>query len=66
LQVVRPEALVAGLALGERVGERLDVAGGRPNVAGQDHGGVEADDVVTLLHHGAPPLPADVLLKLHA
>ena len=46
LEVVGAEALVAGLALDQRVDERVDVAGGLPDLAGQDDRGVEADDVV--------------------
>jgi hypothetical protein len=65
-QVVGPEPLVAGLALGQRVGERGDVAAGLPDLGGQDDRGVEADDVVALLHHVPPPLALDVVLQLHA
>ena len=66
LQVVGAEPLVAGLALGQRVDERVEVAGGGPHLPGQDHRGVKADDVVALLDHRSPPLAADVLLQLHA
>ena len=65
-EVVRAEALVAAGALGERVDELVDVTRGLPDLAGQDDGRVEADDVVALLDHGAPPLAADVVLELHA
>ena len=65
-QVVGPEPLVAGLALGQRVGERGDVAAGLPDLGGEDDRGVEADDVVALLHHVPPPLALDVVLQLHA
>src|SRR6266511_1188249 len=62
----RPEPLVTGLALGQRVDERVHVARGHPHLAGEDHGRVQADDVVALLDHGLPPLPAYILLQLHA
>lgn len=63
-QVVGALALVAGGALGERVGEGRDVAGGHPHLGGQDHGGVETDDVLTPGDHRLPPLALDVLLEL--
>src|SRR6266511_4369280 len=66
LKLVGPEPLVAGLALGQRVDERVHVARGHPHLAGEDHGRVQADDVVALLDHGLPPLPAYILLQLHA
>lgn len=66
LEVVGAEALVARLALGQRVGEGRDVARRLPGLARQDHAGVEADHVVTALDHRAPPLALDVLLELHA
>src|SRR6185369_17172191 len=65
-QMIRTESLVAGLALGQRVDEFGDVAGRLPDLAGQDDRGVQADDVVALLDHRAPPLSADVLLELDA
>jgi hypothetical protein len=65
-EVVGAEPLVAGEALGERVGELLDVPGGLPDLAGQDDRGVEADHVLAPAHHGLPPLPLDVVLELHA
>ena len=65
-QMVLAIALVARLALDQRVDEGVEVAGGLPDVRGEDHRGVEADDVVAGLHHRPPPLPADVLLQLHA
>ena len=65
-QVVGAEPLVAGLAFGQRVDELGDVAAGLPDLGREDHAGVQADDVVTLGHHRAPPLPLDVVLDLHA
>ena len=66
LEVVRAVALVAGEALHQRVGEDLDVAGGLPDLAGQDDGGVQADDVFAAADHGLPPLALDVFLELGA
>ncbi|GAA2772815.1 hypothetical protein GCM10020219_048590 [Nonomuraea dietziae] len=65
-EVVGAEALVAGLALGQRVGEGLDVAAGLPHLGSQDDAGVEADHVFAGLDHRQPPLPLDVVLQLHA
>ena len=45
-QVVGSEPLVTGQALGQRIAEHPDMAGGHPHLAGQDDRGVEADDVV--------------------
>ncbi len=66
LELVGAEAVVAVLALGQRVGERGDVAGGLPHLRREDHRGVDADDVVAALHHRLPPLAPDVLLQLDA
>ena len=66
LEVVGAEPLVARLALGQRVGERVDVTAGLPHLARQDDRGVEADHVLALLDHRLPPLALDVLLELHA
>jgi hypothetical protein len=65
-QLVGAEPLVAALALDQRVVERVDVPGGHPHLAGQDHRAVQADHVLTAGHHAAPPLPLDVLLQLDA
>ena len=64
LQVVRAEPLVARGALGQRVGEGGDVAGGDPDLGGQDHGRVDTDHVLARRHHVAPPLALQVLLEL--
>ena len=65
-EVVGAVALVAGEALGQRVGERVDVAAGLPHLAGEDDAGVDADDVLAALDHGLPPLALDVVLQLDA
>src|SRR5690606_17982118 len=64
LQVVDAEPLVAGLALGERVDERVHVPGGHPDLSVQHHRRVEPDHVLALLHYRPPPLAANVLLQL--
>ncbi len=63
-QVVGAEALVTGEALGQRVVEGRDVAGGLPDLAGEDHRGVETDDILPSGDHRTPPLALDVLLEL--
>src|SRR5262249_43461141 len=65
-EVVGAVPLVTYLALGQRVHELGDVPAGLPDLPGEDHAGVEPDDVVALLHRGPPPLPLDVVLHLHA
>ncbi len=65
-ELVLAEPLVARRALGQRVDERLEVTRRRPHLRGEDHRGVEADDVVAALHDRAPPLAAHVLLELDA
>src|SRR5215472_15543757 len=65
-QMVGAEPPVTGQALGERVDELRDMAAGLPDLAGQDHAGVQADDVVALGDHRLPPLALDVVLDLHA
>ena len=64
LHVILPVALVAVQAFHQRIVEHLDVAGGHPDLAGQDDRAVQADDVVTAGDDRAPPLPLDVLLQL--
>ena len=64
LEVVRAVALVAGEAFNQRVGEDIDVAGGFPDLAGQDDGGVQAHHVFAAADHGLPPLALDVFLQL--
>ncbi len=64
LQMVGAEPLVAGQALGQRVDEDLHVAAGLPDLAGEDHARVEADDVLPALDHGLPPGALDVVLQL--
>ena len=65
-EMVCAVTLVRDQRLDQRVVEHLDVAGGHPHLAGQDDRRVDADDVVAIGDHGAPPLPFDVLLEFHA
>ena len=65
-EMVGPVSLMAERALGERVHELGDVTAGLPDLPGQDHRGVQADDVVALGDHRAPPLALDVVLQLDA
>ena len=65
-QLVGAPALVAVLALGQGVGERRDVAGRLPHLGREDDGRVQADDVIATADDRLPPLPAHVLLELHA
>ncbi len=65
-ELVGAEAVVAGGALHQRVVKGGDVPGCLPDGAGQDHRGVQADDVVAALHHRLPPLALDVVLELDA
>jgi hypothetical protein len=65
-QLVGAVALLAHLAVDERVGEAGDVARGLPDLRVHDDGGLDADDVVAAAHHVVPPAVADVLLQLGA
>ncbi len=58
--LVGPPALVAVLAVDQGVGEGGQVPRGVPHGRGTQNGGVEPDDVVALLHHGAPPRVLDI------
>jgi hypothetical protein len=66
VEVVGAEALAAGLAVDERVGEARQVAGGLPRARVLDDRRVERDDVVALLDHRLPPGVDDVLLQQDA
>src|SRR5262249_53349441 len=62
-QLVGAEALLAVAAVDERIGERADVAARLPHLGRHEDGGVEADDVVAILHHRAPPGVLHVALQ---
>ena len=66
LEVVGAEALLAGAAVDQRVGEAGEVAAGLPRARVLDDRRVERDDVVAVLDHRLPPLRDDVLLEQHA
>src|SRR5438552_18440451 len=53
-------------ALDERIDEVLDVAGRFPDPGMHEDRAVEADDVVAVLHHRAPPRVLHVPLELDA
>ena len=65
-EVVGAEALLAGAAVDQRVGEAGEVAGGLPHARVLEDRRVDRDDVVALLKHRAPPLVLDVGLEQHA
>jgi hypothetical protein len=64
-EVIGAEPLVAHLALGQRLHELGDVPAGLPDLTGEDHAGVQSNDVVAPLDHRLPPLALDVVLHLH-
>ena len=64
--MIGAEALLAELAVDERVGEPADVAGCLPDLRVEDDRRVERDDVVALLHHRRQPALLDVVLQEHA
>jgi hypothetical protein len=55
VELVEAEALVADLAVHERVGEVGEVTRRLPDRRRGEDGGVEAHHVVSELHHGPPP-----------
>ena len=66
VDLVGPPALVAVLAVDQGVGEGGQVARGLPDGGRAEDGGVEADHVVALLDHGAPPGVLDVAQHVDA
>src|SRR6185503_18929362 len=62
-EVVGTEALLAGAAVDEWIGEPRDVARRLPDLRVEDDRGVEGDDVVALLHHRLEPACLHVLLE---
>src|SRR5690606_19312399 len=60
LELVGTPPEVAALTVDERVAEAGHVATGHPDLGVGDEGGVEADDIVALADHGAPPGLPDV------
>jgi hypothetical protein len=66
LQLVRPEAQLAGTAVDQRVAEPADMAGRFPDLGMQDHRRVDCDDVVAVSHHRLEPARPDVVLHQDA
>src|SRR5262249_55874125 len=65
-QLVGSEALPAVAAVDERIREGGDMAARLPALGRHEDRRVETDDVVTQLHHRAPPRVLDVALEQHA
>jgi hypothetical protein len=65
-ELIGAPALVALLALRERIDEGRDVPGRLPDLRGEDDRGVQAHDVVATAHDGLPPLALDVLFEFYA
>ena len=66
LGIVGAKALLAVLAVDERIGEAGDVAARLPDPRVHQDRGVEPLDVVARAHHRVPPALLDVLLELDA
>ena len=64
--LVRPEALMALLAVHQRVGEGTQMTGGNPGLRIHEDGAVNADILRTLLDKLLPPGPLDIILELNA
>src|SRR3954452_21459999 len=64
--MVGAEALLAGLAVHERVGEAGEVPARLPRARVLDDRRVQSDDVVALEDHRLPPLVLDVVLEQDA
>ena len=64
--VVGPEAVLALLAVHQRIGEAGDVAGRLPDPRMHQDRGIEPLDVVAGMDHRPPPAVLDVLLELDA
>jgi hypothetical protein len=65
LELVGAEALLAGSAVDERVGETLEVTGRLPRARVLEDRRVQRDDVVAVLEHRPPPLCLDVVAQQH-
>ena len=66
LEVVGAEALLAGAAVDERIGEVREVTRGLPGARVLQDRRVQRDDVVALLEHRAPPFALHVGLQQDA
>ena len=66
LHMVRADTFVGDRALAHHVGEGVDVAAGLPDGRMHDDRGIEADDIVAVAGHRAPPGVAEVALQFRA
>src|SRR5207244_7480987 len=64
-RVVGAEAVLALLAVDQRIGKTGDVPRGLPHLGMHQDGRVEALDVLARVYHRAPPALLDVLLQLY-
>ncbi|CAB4914200.1 unannotated protein [freshwater metagenome] len=64
-QLICSPALVALLALSQRVGECGDMARGFPDLRGQNDRGVQTHNIVAPADNRLPPLAADVFLEFN-
>ena len=62
--MVGADALVGERALSHHVGKGIDMPAGLPDRGMHDDRGVEADDVIAVARHGAPPGVAQISLQL--
>ena len=58
---VSPVTLFGVFVVNQGVVEGVDVAGCLPDAGVHKDGGVDADDVLMVLHHGTPPILLDVV-----
>ena len=65
-ELVGPEALLALLAVHERIGEAAQMAGGHPGLGVHEDGGVQTHVIGVLLNELLPPGLLHVVLQLHA
>src|SRR5207245_8080457 len=65
-RIVGAEAILAMLAVDQRVGEPRHVPRGFPNLRVHEDRRVETFDVLALVDHRTPPALLDVLLELDA
>ena len=65
-QLVGAEALLALLAVHQRIAEAAQMAGGHPGLGVHQNGAVLSHIVGVLLHELLPPCLLDIVLQLHA
>src|ERR1700691_6674506 len=64
LDLIRPKSFLCQQTIHHRVTESARVAAGLPNLGMHDDAGVEADDIIPVAGHGAPPSVLDVAFQL--